>query len=226
MKRHSIPATAAVMAKAEKGANRLNSLLERHIEPAELADSVGAVRARALARFSRKFHKSAREMIENFSSRYGGSSGNALARLISIAVRNEDFSMNYDSWLSEFAKLAEELNTKGMDVGSFYRFSFSGVVGECETLGELSAAVRAVAEYAEKAGHPDSFCKDCLWRVLRLRLPQAELAEFCDVLIERMAALPSEGERSEFGRRLAKRLDEAVLMEPRNAKRMMDFLKG
>lgn len=226
MKRHSLPVTAAMMAKAERGANRLNSLLERHIEPSELADSVGAVKARALARLSRKFYRAAREMMENFGSRYGEASKRALAQLISIAVRKEDFSISHDSWLSAFGKLAEGLNSKGVDIASFFQFSFSGALRECETTEEMGVAVRATLEYAEKLGHPDSFCKDDLWRVLRLHLPPAELAEFCEVAIEKLAGMPSEIERSEFRSALAKKLDRGVLMAPENTKKMMDFVRG
>lgn len=226
MRRHSLPVTAAMMAKAEKGANRLNSLLERHLEPLELADSIGAVRTKALGRLSKKFYRAAREMMENFGSRYGESSRKALAQLISISVRKEDFSINYDSWLGSIAKLADELSQKGVDVASFFQFSFSAVLMECETLDELNVAVRATAEYTEKLGHPDSFCKDDLCKMLCLRLPPAELAEFCDVVMGRLAEIASEVERSEFRRKLAKKLDTGSLMAPENAKKLLDFIRG
>ena len=226
MKRHSLPVTKAMMAKAEKGADRLNSLFERHLDPAELADSIGAVRTKALGRLSRKFYGAAREMVENFGSKYGEGSKKALTQLISIAVRKEDFSINYDSWLGSFAKLAVELNRKGMDVAGFFQFSFSCVLRECETLDELNAAVRATAEYAERLGHPDSFCKDNLCKILRMRLPPAELAGFCDVVIGKLAEMPSESERHEFMRKLSRKLDECILASPENAKKLLDFVKG
>jgi hypothetical protein len=215
-----------MMEKAKNGANRLNSLLERHLDSAELSDSIGSVRTKALARLSRKFYGSAREMMDNFNSRYGEGSKKALAQLVSIAVRKEDFSINYDSWLGSIAKLADALNQKGIDIACFFQFSFSCVLRECETLGELDVAVRAIAEYDERLGHPDSFCKDNLCKILRLRLPPAELAEFCDAVVGRLAEMPSEGERSEFRRKLAKKLDECSLMAPEKAKKLLDFVAG
>jgi len=226
MRRHSLPITKAMMARAEKGANRLNSLLERHLDPAELSDSVGAVKTKALGRLSKKFHRAAREMMDNFGSRYGDGSKKALAQLISIAVRKEDFSINHDSWLGSIAKLADALNQKGMDLAGFFQFSFTGVLRECETLGELNVAVRATAEYSERLGSPDSFCKDDLCRMLHLRLPPAELAEFCDVVIGKLVELHSENERSEFRRALARRLDEDSMMSPEKAKKLLEFVAG
>jgi hypothetical protein len=111
-------------------------------------------------------------------------------------------------------------------VAGFFQFSFSCVLRDCETLDELNVAVRATAEYAERLGHPDSFCKDDLWRMLRLHLPPAELAEFCDVVIGKLMELHSENERAEFRSKLAKKLDKSSLMTTGNMKKLLEFVAG
>jgi hypothetical protein len=215
-----------MMAQAEKGANRVNSLLERHLDPAELCDALGAIRARALMRYSKKFFKESREMMERFGIRYGDDSRRALAHILSIAVQKEDFSINYDSWLHSLEMLAEALNAKGMDVPGFLRFSFSQVVMKCESYEELDAAVRVSIEYSDRFGNPCAFCRDALSRSVALHLPIPEFVNFCDVLMERLHALGSDSARGELMLAVAKELEIYRAMVPGNAQKLLEFIKA
>lgn len=219
------PLSTVMMAQAEKGANRLNSLLERHLDPEQLCEALGAVRTRALVRLSKKFYKSSREMMDRFGTRYGDDSKRALAHSLSIAVQKDDFSINYDSWLRSLEMLADALHAKGMDVPGFLRFSFSDVVKECGTYEELDAATRVAIQYSDRFGNPNGFCKDVLSRITALHLPAPEFVNFCDVLMERLHSLGSESARDELMRTAAKELESSRALAPENVQRLMEFLR-
>jgi hypothetical protein len=214
-----------MMAKAEKGANRVNSLLERHLDPSELCEALGEIRTRSLMRYSKKFYKETRAMMERFGTKYGEGTKMAFAHCLSIAVQKEDFSINYDSWLRSFEMLADALHAKGMDAAGFLRFSFSDVVKECGTYEELDAAARVAIQYSDRLGNPGAFCKDVLSRIAALHLPAPEFVNFCDVLMERLNSLGSDVARAELMRAAAKELESSRALAPENAQRLMEFLR-
>lgn len=219
------PLSTVMMAQAEKGANRLNSLLERHLDPEQLCETLGEIRTRALMRYSKKFFKQSRDMMDRFGTRYGDDSKRALAHSISIAVQKDDFSINYDSWLRSFEMLADALHAKGMDVPGFFRFSFSDVVKECGTHEELDAAARVAIQYSDRLGSPGAFCKDVLSRITALHLPAPEFVNFCDILMERLHSIGSDSARDELMRAAAKELESSKALAPENAQRLMEFLR-
>ncbi|MDD2655244.1 MAG: hypothetical protein PHQ80_01085 [Candidatus ainarchaeum sp.] len=227
MSRHSLrPMSTAMMAKAERGANRLNSLLERHLDPEQLCEALGAVRTRALMRLSRKFYKSTRELLERFATRYGDDTRRALAHVLSIAVQKEDFSISYDSWLRSLGMLADALHAKGMDAAGFLRFSFSDVVKECGTCEELDAAARVAIQYSDRLGNPNGFCKDALSRIVALHMPASEFVNFCDVLMERLQTAGPDAARNELVRAVARELEISGAMAPENARKLIGFLRA
>lgn len=224
MRRNSRPMSSVMMEKAKRGANRLEALLQGHLDPAELYDALGAAKTSAMARFSRKFYKSARELMDRFGTKYGDDSKRALAHLISISVRKEDFSINYDSWLRSLEMLADALHAKGIDVPSIFRFSFSRVARECETCRELDASARVLIEYAERFGSPGSFCSDVLPYLVSLRLPAAEFVNFCDVLMEKLEAAGAG--RGGLLEAVCRELHASATQAPENARKLIDFLRA
>ncbi len=216
----SPPLTKKLAKRAEKGSNRLFSLLQPHMDPEELYEAMQGVQPHSARHFSRNFLLMAREMLENFGSRYGESAQRSLAHILATAAQKQAFSENYDSWLRPIKTLAEEFGRKGLDLSGFLKFSFRKVVQECETHKELDASVKAAIEYSEKFGSPDAFCKDFLHTAISLHLPPEERTALIDEVMLRLQAMPPE-KRQEHLRLAAGKLSQPTSEQE---KKLREFL--
>lgn len=222
---HSPPLTKKLERRAEKGRNRLFSLLQPHMDPEELYGTMQGVQPHSARHFSRKFLLMAREMLENFGSKYGEGAQRSLAHILATAAQMQAFSENYDSWLRPLKTLAEEFGHRGLDLAGFLEFSFRKVVQECESHEELDAAVKAIIEYAEKFGSPDVFCKDFLHAAIALHLPPEERTAFIGEVMRSLEGLWPE-KRHERLKSAAGKLSQPTDTQEEKLNKFLEGLTG